>query len=80
MARQVTKLKIVLHCYIVEPQWLTVLHNLLHAVTFRKILVINSLQCYINDNDDGYLGPLSLFETAVQELGWGKTVKQFEFP
>ena len=37
-----------LHCYIVEPQWLTVLHNLLHAVTLHRWLIINRLRCYIN--------------------------------
>lgn len=32
--------------YMPEPQWLTVLH----AVTFCRLLVINDLRCYINDN------------------------------
>jgi hypothetical protein len=44
------KLEIVLHCYIVEPERLAALHDLLHAVTFRKLLIINGLLCYINDN------------------------------
>ncbi len=47
------KLKIVLHCYIVELQWLAVLHNLLHAVTFHILLIVNILRCYINDNVSG---------------------------
>jgi hypothetical protein len=34
----------------VDPQRLTVLHNLLHAVTFHKSLMVNALLCYINDN------------------------------
>jgi hypothetical protein len=44
----VLKLKIVLHCYIVESQRITVLHNLLQAVTFCKPLMVNGLRCYIN--------------------------------
>jgi hypothetical protein len=44
------KLEIVLHCYIVEPERLAVLHDLLHAVTFHKLLIINDLLCYVNDN------------------------------
>jgi hypothetical protein len=44
------KLKFVLHCYIVELQRLAVLHSLLHAVTFYKLLITSGLLCYINDN------------------------------
>jgi hypothetical protein len=43
------KLKIVLHCYMIQYQRLTVLHNLLHDVTFHRLLIINYLLCYIND-------------------------------
>jgi hypothetical protein len=46
------KWEIVLHCYMPESQRLTVLHILLHAVTFCRLLVVNDLRCYINDNGE----------------------------
>jgi hypothetical protein len=46
---QYMKLEIALHCYMAEPQWLTVLHFLLHTVTFHRLLIFNHLQRYIND-------------------------------
>ena len=62
------KLKNVLQCYIVEYQWLTVLHCMLHAVTIArkstKLLIVNGLLCYINDNDAAWEVSLC-FETAA---------------
>ena len=59
------KLKNVLQCYIVGYQYFTVLHSLLHAVTFYKLLIDNLLRRYINDNGSG----LRRFVRTLLRLG-----------
>ena len=73
----------VLHCYMVEYQWFTVLHNLLHAVTnpreFRKYLTINDLYRYINDTVAFRFIPALPSPSPSQPSNSDQTLYQSEF-